>query len=495
MHFTPTTNQQQKQTIKDMCKRFLCMLPLLWLLANSSRAQTNGNNTALDSAQDEKGINWTTGLSWEQVKQKAKKENKYIFLDCFATWCGPCKQMEKDVFTIKSLGDYYNNKFISVRVQIDKTKNDDDFVRSWYGDAESINKKYRIIAFPTFLYFKPDGSVVYKERGYQGPFKMVDIAKLATIPGRKYEDPYKKYDEFVETYNKGLRDYKQMPTMVDKAKEIGDGAMFATLTKEYFNHLNQSKKSEWYTKTNIKFIAAKIANSKSPFFAMFYPDGEKVNKIMGKNQYARYVVDRIINEEMISPFVESFLKRNTKKTILSGNEPSWDSMMNVIAAKYNNDFAARAIRSGKHKFYWTAQQQVSDSFMSSFVQIIKKRIEKNDMDPDDEYTDIWINEVSWIVFQKSTDETEIKMAIQWMKDLISRDNAYSKVGTQCYIWDTYANLLYKNFILFHNGQLSEAISWEKKALQAQVDKTGHSELDTDYINAIDKMNKRVPTWN
>jgi thiol:disulfide interchange protein len=44
------------------------------------------------------GLKFETGLNWEQVKQKAKAENKLIFLDVMATWCGPCKYMDANVY-------------------------------------------------------------------------------------------------------------------------------------------------------------------------------------------------------------------------------------------------------------------------------------------------------------------------------------------------------------------------------------------------------------
>lgn len=30
-------------------------------------------------------------LTWQDALKKAKKENKIIFVDIYATWCGPCK--------------------------------------------------------------------------------------------------------------------------------------------------------------------------------------------------------------------------------------------------------------------------------------------------------------------------------------------------------------------------------------------------------------------
>lgn len=32
--------------------------------------------------------------SFADIKAKAKKENKLIFIDAYTSWCGPCKWME-----------------------------------------------------------------------------------------------------------------------------------------------------------------------------------------------------------------------------------------------------------------------------------------------------------------------------------------------------------------------------------------------------------------
>ncbi len=70
----------------------------------------------------EEGIAFEEGLSWQQVKEKALAANKHIFLDIFATWCGPCKQMDKQVYPNDTVGRFMNARFISVKVQMDSTK-------------------------------------------------------------------------------------------------------------------------------------------------------------------------------------------------------------------------------------------------------------------------------------------------------------------------------------------------------------------------------------
>ncbi|MDQ2721558.1 MAG: thioredoxin domain-containing protein [Bacteroidota bacterium] len=56
----------------------------------------------------EKGIKFEHGITWSQVLAKAKTENKYIFVDCYTTWCGPCKQMDATVFPVEDVGNFFN---------------------------------------------------------------------------------------------------------------------------------------------------------------------------------------------------------------------------------------------------------------------------------------------------------------------------------------------------------------------------------------------------
>ena len=103
------------------------------------------------------GVHFEEGLSWSAIQAKANAENKYIFVDGFTTWCGPCKMMRQVIFPQPEAGTYFNDKFISVPVQLDTTANDDKHVRSWYADAHALMVQYNIRAFPTFLIFSPEG--------------------------------------------------------------------------------------------------------------------------------------------------------------------------------------------------------------------------------------------------------------------------------------------------------------------------------------------------
>ena len=101
---------------------------------------------------------WAQGIvfqkgSWEEMLARAKQENKVVFIDFYTSWCGPCKMMEKEVFSQKKVGDYYNQNFICYQIDAEK------------GEGPVLTKKYKVTAFPTFLYLNGEGQVVYQFSG------------------------------------------------------------------------------------------------------------------------------------------------------------------------------------------------------------------------------------------------------------------------------------------------------------------------------------------
>ena len=88
------------------------------------------------------------GTTLEQASERAKAENKLIFLDCFTQWCGPCKMMSKTIFPTEQVGEYMNPRFVCVKMDMETE----------YGAA--LAKKLQVQAYPTFVFFNSYGQEI-----------------------------------------------------------------------------------------------------------------------------------------------------------------------------------------------------------------------------------------------------------------------------------------------------------------------------------------------
>ena len=106
-----------------------------------------------------------TGARWADVLKKAKAEKKLIFLDAYASWCTPCKMLQKNVFTQKTVGDYFNKKFVNVKMDMEK------------GEGPALAQIYPLEAYPTLLFINGDGRVVKKAVGYMSADDLLGVGK------------------------------------------------------------------------------------------------------------------------------------------------------------------------------------------------------------------------------------------------------------------------------------------------------------------------------
>lgn len=108
--------------------------------------------------------------TFKDILAKAKTEKKLVFLDAFAVWCGPCKMMEKNIFTLPAVHSFYNSHFINARFDMEK------------GEGIDIARKYGIRSYPAFLFLNGDGEVVKQTYGYMAEEAFLAFAKEASDP-------------------------------------------------------------------------------------------------------------------------------------------------------------------------------------------------------------------------------------------------------------------------------------------------------------------------
>jgi thioredoxin 1 len=99
--------------------------------------------------------------------KKAKAERKYIFVDAYAIWCGPCKQLKLTTFKDDKVADFFNKNFVNVAIDTEK------------GEGIKLALKWDVQEYPTLLILDYNGKVVFRSIGYLNAKQLIAFGKQA----------------------------------------------------------------------------------------------------------------------------------------------------------------------------------------------------------------------------------------------------------------------------------------------------------------------------
>ena len=126
------------------------------------------------------GIKFFDG-TFEEALTKAKQEKKLVFVDFYATWCGPCKQMAEKVFTNEEVGKYMNEKFVCMQINVEAA-----------GWQKETAEKFNVTVLPTLIFFKADGNVASRLAGAREKDDFLNGAKVACGEQLSFEKLYER---------------------------------------------------------------------------------------------------------------------------------------------------------------------------------------------------------------------------------------------------------------------------------------------------------------
>lgn len=367
--------------------------------------------------------------TWNEIKAKAKKENKLIFMDAFTTWCGPCKMMSKYVFTNDTVADYYNSHFICAKIDMEK------------GEGIDIAKQYEVQVYPSLLYINGDGLLIHRGAGSKPSKDFIQLGNDAQNPEKQFETQAKKYKNgdrnpaFLKSY---IANLKEIYLKTDEALS----AYFATQKLE-----DLSNQDNW------EMINTYLSDPNSKEFKYLLKNIDlfaKVNTlevVNGKiynvytNKCISYIRSRNLDSTKYFPCKDEIKK--------SGFARSEELLLETDMYYYrkNKDFRNYSI--------------VAANF-----------IEKYHFNSSDKNVQI-LNEVAYEFYKNVKDKAMLSKAEQWAK------LAYQLQADPPQVCgDTYACLL------FANGKKDEAIKLEKKILE--IVKSDTKKYDQSFVQEAEK---------
>lgn len=399
----------------------------------------------------ETGIRFTKDLSWAQIKAKAKQEHKYIFVDVYATWCAPCRTMDEVTYPSVKAGVFFNDKFISLKVQADQTEGDSEGIKSWYVDAKRMVADYNVSGFPALLFFSPEGKLVNKSIGWTNDEGLIEIAGHSL-------DPAKQFYTRLRLFKEGKLSASEIPALANAAKSAGEIQVAREIADKYINdYLLKLPQNKLLTRDNLLFMSRFLGSDERKAFRYFIQHKEKINHVLGYYQAEYAVMNQIADSHI--PKADSW---KTAKL-------DWDILEKELSTRYG-PLGKEVVYSQRMYYYFNEKDwNMYGIWYQKYLEIAFKHPRYD------------INFLSWELFKQVEDAEVLSFAC----DVVMKYAIEEWYQNDPAAYDTYGNLLHKT------GRTPEAIKWEAYAVKL---KKGQVDAPL-YTTALEKMKKGIPTWN
>lgn len=341
--------------------------------------------SAINLHSQNKSINFAHG-KWAEILEKSKKENKMIYLDCYTTWCGPCKWMAKNVFTNDTVADFYNLNFVNVEMDMEK------------GEGIEIAQRYGIQAFPTMLYLNSKGEIMHRSCGSAPAQTFISTGKTAL-------DPNEQLASLTKTFNNGAIDgkfaYKYISALENGCQNFD---------KELSSYFTGQNESDLSSRSNWDMIFSFVNSPESREFTHL----EK-NKDMFSKLYTTDSVNKKIN---------GVYKSGLEIAIRNKDKAAFDNFKNKVRNSGLHD-AEKTITNAEMNYLL-----VTHDWKNYAVTAISAA-EKFYMDDE-----MALNSIAWNFYENVEDKEMLAKGAGLAKRSIELESMYANN-------DTYASLLYK----------------------------------------------------
>lgn len=372
------------------------------------------------------GISFEENHNLNDALAKAKAENKLIFIDAYASWCGPCKMMSARIFPQKEVGDYFNAHFINLKLDMEAA------------DNLQIAKKYEVKAYPTYLFLDSDGEIVHRALGGMPADDFIKVAQIAGDTDNNFagiSKKIKKGDRSAETLKKyfGLNPY-------DPGNE--------QLVSEYFSTLTDDQKT---SKDAWEMFNEYVNDIENEPFQYFLKNRAVFENKIGKKE---------VKDKLQSLFLNTYYNKPDKfeslKTVDSNifNEAKTVAALNTVFGEYRKNNNAE-----------------------NWSKLTKVLVPYFDKKKDDAQS---LNNMAWFVYENYktfNDKKTLKSALKWAK------TATELAPEKDFVLDTYANILYAL------GKKKQAITVETKGLELAKKNPEDTQNIENFKNNIENFKK------
>lgn len=206
---------------------------------------------------------------WKEILEKAKKENKFVFVDFYTSWCVPCKNLADSVFTQDEVADYFNKTFICAHFDVEKDK-----------DGKELFYKNEMQAVPTLGFFDPaTGELLHVAVGFGKKDWLMEQAKLA-------QDPQNSVGAMTKRFKNGERDEVFMDKYMKMLEERDMNSQKNAVIAEYLYDLPEE---QFVGQESWRKITGSLQNPLDKTFQRVVTEREKFYNLIGQENVDNYL--------------------------------------------------------------------------------------------------------------------------------------------------------------------------------------------------------------
>lgn len=336
--------------------------------------------------------------TWEQARAKAKKENKFILLDCWTENCGYCKMMDDETFVDSAVVDFMGKNFIAVSRDMER------------GEGRLLNMKYHTQGYPTYYIFTSKGEICYELVGYMKPQLWIDTLTRILRP-----EGHQTYKGFNDKLEPGYPEFYKTTFGVGNERVIADSAVVSQwLDKQPDLSSEICWGVLWLYRGSVKHQQW-ILDNRMKLYALY---GEQVwHSIYGIIAIRCYLATK------------------------AGNDSLFEENIALADVYLPEPYRSERMLYGRSQHY-----QLNGKW-KQYALLHDADFRKNNFDNPEH-----IHNVSWDIYENSSDTTTINLAIGWVEIIMKADTSWE-------LHDTYACLLFKA------GRLDESEAQAEMAIE------------------------------
>lgn len=352
-----------------------------------------------------KGIAFETG-GLAAAKAEARHSGKPLFVDAYTVWCGPCKFMAREIFPDKAVGDFYNENFVNIKLDMEK------------GEGLAFAEQYGVRSYPTFLFLDADGAILHRSVGAQGAEAFLKLGRTALDPEARLGGRKARYEQNPKDPD-ALRDY---------LLALYDARMSDDRLADEYRGLVKNE-DDWFTKDNWQFIYRYVYKLEDPMFKFVVENRARFGALAGADE--------------VSEYVENVVVGNLKSAYYSNPEEREANVqrMNARLREILPDAAPRYRAWGAFYALQLADQTPPEDELFSVAEAYVEHFHSSNE----------LNEAAWLVYENCKKPAHLKAAAGWAKRSVEAEPAANNA-------DTYMRLA------FATGDYDAAEHWAGKCM-------------------------------